>query len=162
MDDLSSLERSCFAYNTRRSQSGFAAFGYALTAGGFADAVPARYLCTGSHRQSIRAVAGGSADMASIDAVSWELAQRHEPAAMGLRVLLRTDPTAGLPLISARPADEARDIGTAIDEAIANLDSRTRQDLLITGFVRSRPSDYDTIAKRYAAISTTPFFTAVQ
>ena len=160
--DLSSVHRSCFAYNSRRSQSGFAAFGHALTAGVSSDAAPARYLCTRSHRQSVRAVAGGSADIASIDAVSWELALRHEPAAAALRVLMRTAPTPGLPLISASSGDRADAVAEVVEEAIAALDPNTRQSLLITGFVRSKPSDYDVIAERYAALSTTPFFTAVQ
>ena len=104
---------------------------------------------TGSHRASIRAVAAGLADIAAIDAVTWRLARRHDPAAARLRMLAQTEPTPGLPFISARDAD-ADAIATACAAAIATLDAGTRDLLGLQSFVRFRPADYAPLAARFA------------
>jgi ABC-type phosphate/phosphonate transport system substrate-binding protein len=62
----------------------------------------ARALVTGSHRASIRAVAGGSADFAAIDCRSWAMALDHEPAALTLAVVAWTASRTGLPFITSR------------------------------------------------------------
>jgi ABC-type phosphate/phosphonate transport system substrate-binding protein len=98
------------ALNGTDSQSGYAAGCDALEGGGPATAFArraARYLETGSHRASLRAVAEGRADAAYLDAVSHRLAQRLEPEASRTRVVGRTPPTPGLPLITARHRDPA-------------------------------------------------------
>jgi len=59
---------------------------------------------SGSHRQSIRWVANGTADICAIDPVSWRLAQDHEPAAQQLKVIGHTPYTPGLPLVSSASA----------------------------------------------------------
>ncbi|QKV19428.1 phosphate/phosphite/phosphonate ABC transporter substrate-binding protein [Oricola thermophila] len=64
-------------------------------------------LWTGSHRDSVRAVAAGEADFAAIDCVTWEIALKHEPAAKQLRVAGWTASRPGLPLITARATDDA-------------------------------------------------------
>jgi len=62
-------------------------------------------LCiSGSHRNSVRMVASGKADICAIDPVSWRLAQEHEPAAKLLKVIDHTPYTPGLPLVSAASA----------------------------------------------------------
>ena len=97
-DKLADLAGRRFAFNMVHSQSGFAAPVRLLAAGGHASLPPP--LETGAHRASIRAVARGEADWAAIDAVTWELAKRHEPAAAGLTVFAATPETPGLPLIA--------------------------------------------------------------
>ncbi len=67
--------------NGRDSQSGYSALRAIVApyAGGgrmFSDVS-----VSGSHRASLRAVAEGRADVATIDAVCWAMAERHEPAA---------------------------------------------------------------------------------
>jgi len=63
-------------------------------------------LWTGSHRQSIRAVADGKADFAAIDCVTWAIALEHEPAARELHVAGWTARRPGLPLITSRAMDD--------------------------------------------------------
>ena len=64
--------------------------------------LPGRALVTGSHRASIRAIAGDRADFAAIDCRSWALALAHEPAARRLTVVGWTALRPGLPFITSR------------------------------------------------------------
>ena len=140
------------AVNDWRSQSGYAALMFAL--GNCVQSVPFKEaLLTGSHRQSIKAVAGGQADIASIDAVTWNIALRHEKAASRLRVLAQTDPTPGLPFICARRRDwRPERIYMAVVEAMAALNEEARQELTLMGFDQTSPADYGIIRKRFEAI----------
>ena len=138
------------AYNGRQSQSGYAALAFMLHD---QSAQPPQFAAsqqTGSHRDSIRAVANGTADVAAIDAVTWQIAVDHEPTAARLRVLAKTPPTPGLPFICAdRRNWNADRIHMAVVEAMAALDEETRQSLLLTGFAHTTPADYDVIRKRF-------------
>ncbi|WP_118132819.1 phosphate/phosphite/phosphonate ABC transporter substrate-binding protein [Oceanicella sp. SM1341] len=60
----------------------------------------APHLVTGGHRASVAAVRDGKADLAAIDAVSWELARRHE-GVRGLERLGWTEEAPALPFITA-------------------------------------------------------------
>ncbi len=146
LDALSGLR---LAYNSRRSQSGYAALAYTLLTRSPDHAPFASSQCTGSHRESIRAVAEGKADVAAIDAVTWEIARRHEPASGKLRVLARTEPTPGLPFICTRRArwNVAR-LHLAVVEAMAALAEGSRHNLLLAGFAHTHPSDYRVIWQR--------------
>ncbi|MCY0096527.1 phosphate/phosphite/phosphonate ABC transporter substrate-binding protein [Hoeflea ulvae] len=133
------------AFNMTHSQSGFAAPVRLLAAGGHASWPEP--LETGSHRGSIKAVADGSADWASIDAVTWELAMRHEPAAADLAVFATTPQTPALPLIAgAAFAGQSDAIAGAVEAAIKGLDAGIRDAVLITGLARFKPEDYAPLA----------------
>ena len=120
------------AYNETGSQSGYAALVNYL------GAVPGQAMDSGSHRNSIRAVAGGAADIAAIDCMSWRLAQRHEPAAHQVQVIARSRPTPGLPVIAHKDADRAR-----LRETLAAAsDHHAAEQLCIRGFVPLDISDY--------------------
>ena len=110
------------------------------TLGGFFGAV--RF--TGSHRGSIRAVAGGKADIAAIDCVAWALALRHEPAAGDLKVIGRSPNYPSLPFITGnrRSADDIARIGTALRRAVADLPGPVRDALHLNGIEDARPADY--------------------
>lgn len=150
-DGLGGLRGRRVAYNMEGSQSGHAAMLAAIAPLARGGRFFAETLATGSHRASVRAVAEGKADIAAIDAVSWELAKRHEPSASRLRVLSRTRPTPGLPFITAlRPADELRRISEAVAAGIDGLDGATKEALLLTGFVPFSEADYDVISARLA------------
>lgn len=142
---LSDLSGKRFAYNMQHSQSGFAAPVRWLAAAGLAmEPAP---LETGAHRASILAVAAGKADWAAIDAVTWELAKRHEPASRDLAVFARTPETPALPLItSLRHVSQAEIIADAFEAAVASLDRQTRDAVLVTGLRRFRPEDYAPLA----------------
>ena len=107
------------AFNAPDSQSGWAALAAAAEGASFF----ARRVETGSHRASIRAVASGEAAIAAIDAVTWRLALRHEPAARALRVLGRTAPVPGLPLVTAGRHDPAP-YAAAARQALASPEAR--------------------------------------
>ena len=92
------------AYNERGSLSGWIAL--AQDAGDPADWASG-LVETGSHRESIRAVAEGRADLAAIDCRTWALALQHEPCARGLVVIGWTAERPGLPFITARGTDPA-------------------------------------------------------
>ena len=107
----------------------------------------ASIIATGSHRDSVCAVANGLADTAAIDHVSWCLAKRVEPTAQTLKVVARTDDRPGLPLIT-RPGHDTKTLASfrsALHEAVTTLDPVSRNALGITGFVPAYVHDYDVI-----------------
>ncbi|WP_422826530.1 phosphate/phosphite/phosphonate ABC transporter substrate-binding protein [Thalassococcus sp. BH17M4-6] len=94
------------ALNGYDSQSGWAAPFFQASALGLAFGA---HLVTGAHRASARAVYDGAADIAAIDAQTWRLMCRWDDWTAGLRVADRTEPTPGLPFITAAARDPARD-----------------------------------------------------
>jgi ABC-type phosphate/phosphonate transport system substrate-binding protein len=137
-DGLAAFDGARFAYNDDLSQSGWAApqtqarmLGMRLP--------PA--LKTGEHRLSALAVLNGQADIAALDAVTWRLLQRWEPAVSGLRAVGVTDPTPGLPYIAARALD--RDRLFAIAAAAIAAQSPEDRDLTgLRGLVAIPAEDY--------------------
>jgi len=142
---LAQLSRQAMAINGRDSQSG-----YHAPLGMFAKErlrEPENIVVTGSHRNSIRAVAAGKADFAAIDKVTWHLALRHEKAAAALAVIAETGETPGLPLItSLGRARHSRLIFDCVSHAIAALDEESRDMLMIEGLVATEPGDYAPLA----------------
>ena len=102
-------------------------------------------LLTGSHFAAISAVADGRADIAAIDAVSWRLAERHLPAAAALIVIASTEPTPGLPLITASDGPAAL-LFAAISGALAALTPGQRDAIGMQGLVRRDDADFAVIA----------------
>jgi len=134
-----------FAFNGVGSQSGFRAMQQCLRGAGRCDAWLEAGLETGSHRGSIRAVAEGRADFAAIDAVSWHLACRHEPAAGAVVRIGATPATPGLPMITGLGHD-AEILREAVEEAIAGLGAGTADALRLRGFRRRSDADYGVYA----------------
>lgn len=138
-----------FAYNEPGSQSGCHAMMHTLlqTIGQQRHFGPCKM--TGAHAQSIKAVAEGRADIASIDIVTWNLLRAHRAIGGNLRVLMETQPTPGLPFVTALH-HRASDIGDAVCEALGAVSQATRDVLQLRGFWRSTTGDYDLIAHRAA------------
>lgn len=152
---LADLRDRRIAFNMSHSQSGFAAPIRLLFANGVV--CKAEPIETGAHRASVRMVANGQADWAAVDAVAWELARRHEPAAGELEVFGRTPETPGLPLIaSAAMANRAEAIAEAVDAAIRDLDQAVARALNLSGFVRTKPGDYAPLAAPLPITETLP------
>lgn len=128
---IAAFAASPFAYNEALSQSGWAAPAHHAAQLGvtFGDTRP-----SGSHAASARAVAGGAADLAALDAQSWRLLQRHDPAARHLRVLEMTTPTPALPYICAAGRDPAP-LRRALAAGIAALSPQDRDALGLYGVV---------------------------
>jgi ABC-type phosphate/phosphonate transport system substrate-binding protein len=137
-DTLAAFDGARFAWNEDLSQSGWAAPQTHAARLGL-RLVPA--LKTGGHRLSALAVAEGRAEIAALDAVTHTLLMQTEPAMAALRVLERTEPTPGLPLIAAAsaPAEMTFD---AVAEAIASLPQADRSALGLRGVVRLPVASY--------------------
>lgn len=150
---LSDINSAHFGYNDPLSQSGVAAFFYHLMTQGIAFQKIRKYSRLMSHRTVIKHLAERRIDIASIDAVTWELAKRFETATDKLTVIARTHPTPGLPMITARRSKSEVDrIHHAVVEAMASLPCVTQDALLLTGFAATEEADYQLIKRNYEKI----------
>ena len=134
-----------FAYNEALSQSGWAAPRY------HADRIGLNFgslVQTGGHALSAQAVAAGDADFAALDAVTWAMVQKWDACAQALKVIDRTEPTPGLPLISAVGAARGA-LFNATSAAIDALCDEDRQTLMLRRLV-------DIPAAAYLAIPNPP------
>ncbi|MCR9150212.1 MAG: PhnD/SsuA/transferrin family substrate-binding protein [Rhodobacteraceae bacterium] len=137
--DLPALAGGVLAINEAGSQSGWAAIHAHAAAQGLEVS---RAIRTGAHLDSARAVAEGRADLAALDAVTWRLIGAHDPAlAAALRVVARTAPTPGLPLITGKGRDPAP-VFAAVAGAIAALHPGDRAALGLRGLVAIPASAY--------------------
>jgi len=126
-EDWPALHLAC---NEDSSQSGWAApLNHAAALGTRFG----RISFTGAHRTSTRWVAEGRADICCCDAHTWRMIQLYDRYAATLKEIGRTQPTPGLPLISARH-DEAGRITEAVRAAIGSLPAPDRRALGIVGF----------------------------
>ena len=102
-EHLSEFKNSTVAINSMVSQSGYNALRNLLVEQNcIAPTAPNFFIkgeLSGSHRQSIQAVASGLADVCAIDPVSFALAQQFDPAVESVKVIDCTASTPGLPLI---------------------------------------------------------------
>lgn len=127
-DSLLEFDGARLAYNESVSQSGWAV----------ACAAPIRFTvgpATGSHRDSARILAGGGAEIAAIDALSWRLLERHTDLTRNLKPVGLSDETPGMAIITAFP-EHVEALRTAVAQGIADLDSAARTALGIKGFVQ--------------------------
>lgn len=136
-DTISAFDGARFAYNEPLSQSGWAAPMVHIGA----QARFSELHQTGSHADSMRAVANGQADLAGIDSLTWALLQEQGNAPPALRVLESTAPTPGLPYITAEDHNAA-EITKAVRTAIDRLSSADRDALHLKALVEIPPDDY--------------------
>ncbi|GLS87983.1 hypothetical protein GCM10010873_29570 [Cypionkella aquatica] len=102
---LAAFSGAAFAYNEELSQSGWAA--PQNHAGAHGLHFPPS-LQSGGHRLSALAVAESRADLAAIDALTWQLLCEYDDFAADLREIARTEPpTPVLPYITAKGRDAA-------------------------------------------------------
>jgi ABC-type phosphate/phosphonate transport system substrate-binding protein len=131
-DRVADFSGGRFAYNEPLSQSGWAGPITHLDAAGVRFSV---MLQTGTHANSARAVAEGAADIAGLDALTWQLLQDHNSALTDqLRVLETTDPTPALPYITAAGRNPAP-IAAAVRAAFGDLPPQDRDALHLKGLV---------------------------
>jgi ABC-type phosphate/phosphonate transport system substrate-binding protein len=99
---LAAFRGSRAAINGRDSNSGMNMFRAALAPIAGARSFFAEVVVTGAHAASLAAVAGGMADIAAIDCVSYGLILLGRPEEVAdVRVLARTPSTPSLPLIAS-------------------------------------------------------------
>jgi ABC-type phosphate/phosphonate transport system substrate-binding protein len=94
------------AANEPASMSGYVALLRDCEAAGLQIPEKDDVFWTGSHRESIRAVAAGKADLAAIDCVTWQIAQEHEQTTGELHIAGWTASRPGLPLITSLAMDD--------------------------------------------------------
>lgn len=135
---LRQYEHSQFAYNSKNSQSGYAAPHWHTQKNGFRFT---RQTELGTHLRAGHAVVDGRADIAALDAISWILMQRYTDLGVQLRVIEWTDPTPGLPYITARGVNASL-VFDAVTDAVSDLSVEDRDDLHIKGIVRIPEQDY--------------------
>lgn len=135
---LGEFDGAAFAFNDDLSQSGWA--GPQSHAWSMGLSLPPR-LRTGGHLASARAVAEGRADIAGIDAVTWDMIVQWDRLATGLKVVGRTEPTPGLPYIAALGADAGL-MFTIVEAAIGALPQADRAILRLKGLIRIDAADY--------------------
>ena len=151
-DGLDDLRGRTAAISELRSQSGYGALLSIIAPLATDGRFFGKVVETGAHRASIREVAEGRADVASIDAVSWRLAFDHEPAVDGLRILVWTEPTPAPPIVTGWANSGSREaLVTAIGEASTLVDLEVREALHLYGFVPRRASDYDVLVANLVA-----------
>ena len=129
---IGDFRSAVFAYNMTLSQSGWAAPYWHAHAKGFWFETRVQ---SHGHVNSARMVVSGEADIASLDAVTWRMIERHENFATDLRVLEWTAPTPGLPYITGPDADAER-MYEAIVAAIERLAAADRAALSLEGLVQ--------------------------
>lgn len=94
------LQGATMAYNEKDSQSGYhGPLAFAASLG--VSLRPER--ATGSHWASAKTVAEGHCDVAAIDAITWRHMGEFDEFTGDLKVIARTSPVPGLPLITAFP-----------------------------------------------------------
>ncbi len=146
--DLADLCDAKIAVNSFDSQSGWVALCAAVTTrGGQPDF--AETLVTGSHAESIAAVARGDAQLCAVDCVTHALLKTHAPEMVARVKPVDQSPAApGLPYITSRTT-EADDVARLRDGLRNALDSRdlasTRDTLLIADCEILDDADYDVI-----------------
>lgn len=149
-DTASAFHGKTVAFNAPDSQSGTHALRTVIAPLAENGRFFGRTLETGSHHASISAVAKGQADIAAIDAISFELARRHHPDTARVRVFASTAPMPALPYVTARTGPRDR-LASALAEAITALDQATRNALVVSGFVPLGDTDYDRIVENAAS-----------
>lgn len=139
---LTEFAGATLAFNNTESQSGFNALKSLMVSEALiTPAEPTFFnhsVTTGSHRNSIKALANGTADICAIDPVCWAMAQKYDADASQLRVLTNTAFSPALPLICSANAipkqlDEQqwRDaVMRAFEQAI---DANAKEHLLLKG-----------------------------
>lgn len=108
---------------------------------------------TGAHRDSIRSIARGDADLAVIDVHSWRLALDHEPAVEELAVIGSTQPTPGVVCVISWELVQLRPLVN--DAIVAAVDALTGTAVLaalhISGYRRRRMEEFQVVADQVEA-----------
>ena len=149
IQNLADSRGSIAAINGRDSNSGMNVFRYAVAGLNGDKPFFEEVIESGSHYQSLVAVANNQAQVATIDCVSFALIKDQWPELIAqVRVIGFTEPTCGLPFVV--PVNEFDSIN--IDEiintlniALSKLTDTNRRRLHLQGFEKVKYSDYDSI-----------------
>ena len=147
------------AANGTDSQSGYWSLGHFV--GDRLDDGPifGDLVLTGAHRDSVRAVADGRADIAAIDVHSWRLAREYERASSALTVIGTTEPTPGVVCVVSWELKQHRAaLDSALAEAIASLaGTDTAERLHIGGYRSRRLEEFQVVADQVERAARRPW-----
>ncbi len=117
-----------------------------------------RILFTGSHVESIRAVAAGRAHLAAIDAATWQFVVETEPACQRVKQVCRSTDAPGLPLIVGPGMEAHRDtVLESLREAFEHAAPNLLTTLCLRGIVEAKDADYDVLQRPpYGLLAITP------
>jgi ABC-type phosphate/phosphonate transport system substrate-binding protein len=148
-EHLRDLKDRRAAFNGPDSQSGMNTFRHAVARLAGGKAFFSEVTRSGGHLASMRMVAEGSADVASIDAVCWGLACQEIPELTEqLRPIAQTAPASGLPFIASMQFSpmEADLIAETVKTVLSSPETaKSRERLGIRGFSKLTLNDYDGI-----------------
>lgn len=152
--DIESLEdcrgRVC-VMNNSDSNSGMNVLRHALADMAGGQPVFSRVITSGGHLASLAAVADGSADIAAIDCVSYQLIADSQPGLVDrVRIIGDTVKTCGLPLVVAKSTYAEVDTGAIseqLNQALASTDDIVNKTLHLTGFAGVTLDDYASILR---------------
>lgn len=132
------------ALNSEHSNSGMNVLRYAISQLTSTDTFFSERILTGGHKQSMRAVAKGHADLAAIDVVTYALMKELEPALCEkLKIVGQSEFTTGLPFICTKHSNINRnDLGSAMNQAVEHMDPEARELLHLSGFAPIAAKDY--------------------
>jgi len=144
---LADLRGARAGLNDPQSNTGMNLFRAAVAPVAGGTAFFGEVLVTGSHAQSLEALAAGRIDVASIDAVTLALIRRHAPEqARAIRILDWTAATPGLPLITS--ASTPPETVATLRDVLAELNTDPSLGALcINGLEIFPVENYDTILR---------------
>lgn len=108
-----------------------------------------KVVISGSHLNSLSAVANGEADVAAIDSVSFAFINDEWPELVErVTIIDHSETTCGLPLVvpfSEQNTPDTRGITDQLNQALARLSGKHRKSLHLTGFESVNLDDYQSI-----------------
>ena len=149
IDCIEASQGSVAVINNPDSNSGMNVFRHAVAGVSDGEQFFASVLTSGGHLHSLEAVANGSADIAAIDCVSYQLIADWRPQLCAdIRIIGDSVKTCGLPLVMAHAEIASADTGAmikALNQALAQCDDGVRDTLHLTGFASVQLDDYRSI-----------------
>ena len=137
------------AMNATDSNSGMNVLRYAVAKYNPSAAFFSRVVPTGGHLHSLEAVAAGTADVAAIDCVSYQLIQDHWPELIDqVRSIGFSVKTCGLPFVLPKSSIRDADSSLLVDnlnQALANTPEKIRNSLHLLRFEPVVLEDYQPI-----------------
>lgn len=149
INTLADCQNQTVAINGPDSNSGMNVLRHAVSRLGARAPYFSEVLVSGSHLNSVRAVAKGEASLAAIDSISFALIKDEWPELVeGVRNIGFTEKTCGLPFVVPANSAELTNsemIIDALNTSLSNLAASERNHLHLIGFEKVQQQDYQKI-----------------
>jgi ABC-type phosphate/phosphonate transport system substrate-binding protein len=151
IDSIDASRDRVAVINNPDSNSGMNVLRHAVAGVSDSEQFFASVVTSGGHLYSLEAVANGSADIAAIDCVSYQLIKDWRPQLCAdIRIIGDSVKTCGLPLVMAHADIADADTGAmtnSLNQALALCDDVVRDTLHLNGFARVQLDDYRSIVE---------------